>query len=218
MSLYLFLRRGRRASLGETQWPAPHAREPGAWLEAGIDAPPDSIQAYPPDELAWCLDEELWEVELEGDLHREGHALVAARGRLLSRVETWTPDVAAELVETCAFRVRDAAADALARAGLASEASDLAGCTSLDALERVGSDIAARSTDPAATVAGFATDAVLYARDATSPARAAGVAAYVAAHALAGGDRGVTSYEARFADERRWQAEWLSRRLGLSTR
>ena len=124
---------------------------------------------------------------------------------------------AAELAEACAFRVRDAGAEALARAGLALEANELAGCASLDALEHVGSAIAARSTDSAASLAGFAADAVLYARDATAPARAAGVATYVAAHALAGGDKTVACYDARFSDERRWQAEWLTRRLRLST-
>ena len=198
------------------QWPAPHDGAPGAWIEAGSDAPPDSIRAYPPEELLWCLDDELWEVELEGELRREGHTFVAVRGRLLSRVETWTPDVAAELVEAFAFRVRDAAVEALAESGLASEASDLAGCVSLDALERAGSATADRGSDAAARLAGFAADAARYAREATGPARAAGVAAYVAAHALAGGDKTVASYEARFADERRWQAEWLTRRLRLS--
>jgi hypothetical protein len=217
LRLYLFLRSGQKASLRETRWPAPEAGAPGAWIEAGADAPPDSIQAYPLGELPWYLDEELWEVELGGDLRREGHAFVAERGRLLNRVDAWTPEVAAELVEACAFRLRDACADALARAGLEPEANDLAECTSLDALERVGSAIAGRSADPASDLAGFTADAVVYARDATTPARAAGVASYVAAHALAGGDRSVASYAARFADERRWHAEWLSRRLGLNT-
>lgn len=217
MSLYLFLRPDRRASLSETQWPAPHEGAPGAWLETGSDAPPDSIRAYPPEELLSCLDDELWEVELEGDLRREGHAVLATRGRLLSRIETWTPQVAAQLVETCAFRVRDAGAEALAQAGLTPDASDLAGCTSLDDLERVGSATADRGSDAAARLAGFAADAALYAREAPDPVRAAAVAAYVAAHALAGGDKSMASYEARFADERRWQAAWLSRRLGLRT-
>jgi len=215
--LYVFLRAGRRASLSDFRWPAPEDGEPGGWVEVGGDAPQDLIRVSTVDELLWWLDDELWEVELEGDLRSEGHAFVAKRGRLLSRVEAWTPDVAAELAEACAFRVRDAGAEALARAGLAPEANELAGCASLDALEQVGSAIAARGTDSAASLAGFAADAVLYARDATAPARAAGVAAYVAAHALAGGDKTVASYDARFSDERRWQAEWLTRRLRLST-
>lgn len=217
MTLYVFLRSGQKASLRELHWPTPRDGSPGAWLEAGADAPPGTIQAYPPEELPWYLDDELWEVELEGDVRREGHGFVASRGRLLKRVDAWTPEVAAEFVDVCAFRLRDVCAEALARAGLESEANDLADCASLDALEQVGSSIAGRRTDPAADLAGFTADAVLYARDATTPARAAGVASYVAAHALAGGDRSVASYEARLADERRWQAGWLSRRLGLST-
>lgn len=196
-------------------WPAPND-ETGAWIEVGGDVPPKSIRAYPVEELLWWLDDELWEAELEGDVRNEGRAVVATRGRLLSRVESWTPQIATETVEVCAFRARDAAAEALDGVGRESEARELASSVSLEALEQVGTEIAERGSDAAARLAGFAADTALYAREAPDPVRAAGVAAYVAAHALAGGDKTVASYEAKFAHERRWQAEWLTRRLRLS--
>ena len=117
MGLYVFLRADRSASLDDAIWPAPDGDEPGDWLSDEDDVTAGSIRAYPPEELLWCLDDELWAAELEGDLRRQGHALVGARARLLKRVESWTPQVADELVEACAFRVRDAAAEALGGAG-----------------------------------------------------------------------------------------------------
>ena len=56
MSLYVFLRVGRRASLSEVVWPAPSGGEPGAWIEADGDVPPDAIRSYPVEELLWRLD------------------------------------------------------------------------------------------------------------------------------------------------------------------
>jgi len=61
----------------------------------------------------------------------------------------------------------------------------------------------------------YADDVVLYAEDAGRPAAAAAVAAYIAAHALAGGEKDATGYEAAFERERRWQVDWLKRRLQL---
>lgn len=86
----------------------------------------------------------------------------------------------------------------------------------LEALEQVGAAISQQDTGSARRLAGFASDTVLYARESPDPVRAAACAAYVAAHALAGGDKTVASYEADFADERRWHAEWLTRRLNTA--
>lgn len=61
----------------------------------------------------------------------------------------------------------------------------------------------------------FAEDVLVYADDAGRPAAAAGVAAYISAHALAGGDKTAPGYEAAFERERSWQVEWLKRRLQL---
>ena len=47
------------------------------------------------------------------------------------------------------------------------------------------------------------------------PARAAAVAARIAAHAHAGGNEGNQGYEAAYAEEREHQAGWLRARLGL---
>jgi hypothetical protein len=212
---YVFLRADGRTSLDDVLWPAPDNGEPGAWLDHESGVPAGSIRACPPEELVWWLDDELWAADLEGDLRREGHAVLGSRARLLSRVETWTSQAADELVEACALRVRDVAAAALNGAGRVHEARSLTACDSLATLDRVGAEIAERSSDTPARLAGFASDTALYSREAPDSVRGAAVAAYIAAHALAGGDKTVAGYEAKFADERRWQAEWLSKRLGL---
>jgi hypothetical protein len=67
----------------------------------------------------------------------------------------------------------------------------------------------------ATALADYADDVKLYAEDADRPATAAAVAAYIAAHALAGSNKGAPGYEAAFDRERRWQVEWLKRRLQL---
>jgi hypothetical protein len=61
----------------------------------------------------------------------------------------------------------------------------------------------------------YAADVVLYAGEAPRPAAAAGVAAYIAAHALAGADTSAPRYESAFTREREWQVEWLKQRLQL---
>jgi hypothetical protein len=61
----------------------------------------------------------------------------------------------------------------------------------------------------------YADDVRLYAADADRPAAAAAVAAYIAAHALAGGDKSAAGYDDGFERERRWQVEWLKRHLQL---
>jgi hypothetical protein len=66
-----------------------------------------------------------------------------------------------------------------------------------------------------AALDGYADDVVLYAKDAGRPAAAAAVAAYIAAHALAGGEKDAPGYKAGFERERRWQVAWLKRRLQL---
>jgi len=201
---YAFLGTGATSYLTGAVWPAP-----GEWLESA-----DRIRACSAEDLAWWLDDELWEVELEGDVRRVGRALTATRGRLVARLEGWSGDIAAELVEVCARRVRDRAVQALEEAGRTEDAAILDVAETAEQIETVGRRLAG-GRDGSSALAGLAADVVLYARDAEVPARAAGVAAYIAAFALAGGDKGAPGYQERFEEERAWQAAWLRERLFL---
>jgi len=211
--LYLGLRPGAVDRLTEFRWPVPTGGEPGAWVRAGTDAPADALRGYPLAEIAWGLDDELWQLELD-DASEAERAVHGTHGRLVRRIGAWDTSSATDLVEACAWRVRDAAVAELRDEERADEAEALAGVADLGALELLGNATAAGG-GAGSKLAGFAADVVLYARDAAGPAAGAAVAAYIAAHALAGGDKNVRAYAARFEAERGWQAEWLRRRLQL---
>jgi hypothetical protein len=170
---YGFLGEGAVAFLSGFRWPQPVDGEPGQWVRAGIEAPREVVRGVQVEQLPWWLDDELWELELDGGLIADGRAVVAERARLLRRIDPWTSEAAYELVSACELRVREEA------------------------------------------LADYANDVVLYAEDADRPAAAAAVAAYIAAHAVAGGDKDAPGYAAAFERERRWQVEWLKRRLQL---
>jgi hypothetical protein len=88
---YKFLRPGRIGPFTHAAWPAP-----GDWLDA--DAPAElcrsGIHALLPAALPRWMTEELWRVELEGAQDRGDGIVLAARGRLLSRVAGWRDDLA----------------------------------------------------------------------------------------------------------------------------
>lgn len=171
--LYGFLGEGAVAFLSGFRWPQPTEGSAGAWVRAGADAPRNVVRGIPAEQLPWWLDDELWELELDGPLVTEGRAIRGDRARLVQRVEAWDAGTAQELVAACERRLRDAKLEV------------------------------------------YADDVLLYADDAGRPAVAAGVATYIAAHALAGAELDAPGYEDRFESERRWQVEWLKQRLQL---
>jgi hypothetical protein len=81
-------------------------------------------------------------------------------------------------------------------------------------VERVEREAAADSRR-AAELEGYVADMRFYARDAGVAARAAGVVAKMSAVAVASGVEDRRVRDERVANERAWQAAWLSDRLGL---
>jgi hypothetical protein len=53
------------------------------------------------------LDDELWEIELGGEVIAAERKVVAARGRLTRRIEQWAPDAAFDFGRFCAGRTRE---------------------------------------------------------------------------------------------------------------
>jgi hypothetical protein len=89
---YKFLARGARAPITGRPWPRPGSSLPSAWMQARgpVQLCREGVHACRPGELAYWLHEELWRVELDGE-HLDGHdCIVAARGRLLERVDAWS--------------------------------------------------------------------------------------------------------------------------------
>jgi hypothetical protein len=121
MKALKFLRPGRVAPFTGATWPPP-----GAWLAAA--APPElcraGVHALLADVLAIWIAEELWRVELDGGQELAPGIVVAARGRLLDRVEGWNDQTAREFARACTAhigagatgRAAEYAADAIAAA------------------------------------------------------------------------------------------------------
>src|SRR5437763_16778572 len=103
MIAYKFLRAGRVGPFSSFTWP-----EPGLWVRAGGPTDPcrRGIHACRPRDLSWWLADELWEIELQGEVRVDTHKIAAAAGCLRARVEQWTPASAHEHGNACASRPR----------------------------------------------------------------------------------------------------------------
>jgi hypothetical protein len=200
---YKFLRAGRVGQFSGFRWP-----EPGVWVQAAEDLAPcrSGIHACRTSDLPWWLGEELWVVELRGELRREEHKVVAPAGCLRSRIDRWTAARAQEYADACAWRARDSAVLALARAGHADAADELARSDTLDRLLPVARRLAAETPDSRISLT-IAADGAFRAVTGAAP-----TAAYIAAHAALriGGPEA-------YAVERAWQARWLVERLELES-
>jgi hypothetical protein len=210
---YAFLAKGAVEPLSGFDWPTPEEGDQGSWLDEST-APREALRGYPVGDLPYWLDEELWRIDLDGAVAERVHVFLAKRARLRSRVERWSEPLAWELVGACARRVARAAAVALREEGRAEAAARLEGARDLGEVERAGL-AAAEHGSPAGRLAGYVADVCFYARDAGVAAHAAGVAAKMSAHALAGDARDAQRYDERLTQERAWQAAWLVDRLGL---
>ena len=201
MIAYKFLRAGRVGPFSNFPWP-----EPGVWVRASAATDPcrQGIHACRTRDLPWWLADELWEIELQGEVRIDAHKVAAAAGRLRSRVEQWTPANAQEYGNACAWRACGRAVQALTDLGHGQAADELARSTTLDELLLTARRLAEDIPDARIplTIAGDGAFRAL--------TEAAPTAAYIAAHAALrlGGPEG-------YAAERGWQAQWLSERLGL---
>jgi hypothetical protein len=115
VNAHKFLRAGSLAPFTGFRW------EPGRWVEAEEAVPCElGIHACRPADLPFWINDELWEIELGGDVVAAERKVVASHGRLVRRVEAWTRAAAQELGDASAARARalsDARPnDAMARA------------------------------------------------------------------------------------------------------
>ena len=102
MIAYKFLATGRVARFTGFRW------EPDVWVEAAEAARCEAgIHACRVGDLPIWLDNELWEIELAGDLVAGARKVVATRGRLTRPVERWTPALGREFGRFCLRRTRE---------------------------------------------------------------------------------------------------------------
>ena len=104
---YKCLRPGRIGPFSGFSWPV------GEWVDAGgAILCVQGVHACRTTDLPYWLTQELWEIELEGEVRRESRKLVADRGRLVQRVEAWDGASALSFGEDCSARARERAGQA----------------------------------------------------------------------------------------------------------
>jgi hypothetical protein len=103
------LRAGAIGPFGGFSWPTP-TDGAGAWVEAAADPCATGIHAFLPEQLPLWLQDELWEIELAGDIVQASGKLVAERGRLLRRIEAWNEQALDDFGRACLGRLLDLAA------------------------------------------------------------------------------------------------------------
>jgi len=120
-----FLGAGAVGPFSGVAWPAPApGADAGAWVEAGgvLSLCRSGVHACRPADLPLWICEELWRVELDGDVRSAVGKVVAPRGRLVERVSAWDSKAADELAGACAARA------AALGDGAEGYATDAAGC------------------------------------------------------------------------------------------
>lgn len=66
--------------------------------------PPGGVVAYRAAELPHWVADELWRVELDGDITERAHSLTARRGRVVERIGAWDAAAVGEFAEACLAR------------------------------------------------------------------------------------------------------------------
>jgi hypothetical protein len=103
MQAYKFLAAGSRGPFSGHAWTA------ADWTEAEGPLEPcwNGVHALSADALAPWLDEELWAIELDGEIVRADGLLVGRRGRLVERVEDWDGQAAGRFARACARHAQE---------------------------------------------------------------------------------------------------------------
>jgi hypothetical protein len=235
LNAYKFLGPGARGLYSGFRWPTPPNGRPGDWVEVAgrLEPGANGVHALRTRWLVDWIDDELWLVELAGDVEEGDDMLVARRGRLLERIPAWDEGAARELCDDCIRRARDIAADSLGRADLPRVAAALLDADGPDSLQELAAVEARNATGAAADALVFLADVVQVSRGgwfetyvdravARSRATPGGIAANVAfVVATAAGTAAADAAGRPDAFDDGWDAErgrqvaWLTERLGL---
>jgi hypothetical protein len=105
---YKVLRPDGTSAFTGFRWPRPNGG-PGDWVEARVDPCRSGIHACRLSDLPFWLGRALYEIELGGEILHQPSKLVAARGRLLRRVDAWDDELRAAYTRMCADRAHELA-------------------------------------------------------------------------------------------------------------
>jgi hypothetical protein len=235
VNAYKFLGRCARGLYSGFRWPAPRNGDPGPWVETmgALEPGTNGVHALRTRRLVDWIDDELWLVELDGEVEEVEDMLVARRGRLLRRVMAWDEGAMREFRESCIWRARDLAVESLQRAGRPGEAAVLEDTDALDSLQAVAVVEAASATDAVEDALVYLADVVQVSRGGwfetydghpgasgtvTPGAIAANIGFVVAMSAggvAADAARDPSAFDDGWDAERSRQLSWLTERLEL---
>lgn len=103
---------GNRSEFTGTRWPVPVGDRRGDWVVASgpLGLCTNGIHASTVDQLPQWLGDDIWEIELDGEVLRTEPALVAGRARLVRRIDEWDERARLAFCQDCARRAREIAA------------------------------------------------------------------------------------------------------------
>lgn len=220
MRAYKFLDQQHRAVFSGFRWPVPGpGEEAGAWVETGaVRLCREGIHGCRPSDLGFWLNEELWEIELDGEVVEADTKVVASRGRLRRRMGDWADRAARQFAEATVFRARDTAIAFCRNGSTAGSAAleALASCTEYGELEAraVAAHDSLSDGSEEQTSVGFVVDAARFLD--VHICHAPFISACAAGHAASAGTGRRVDWEAAVSAERRWQSAWITDRLALT--
>jgi hypothetical protein len=106
MIAYKFLKSGAVGLVSGFRWPAPNGDSPGDWVNAAspIRECDAGIHVCRAADLPYWMCDELWAIEIDGEIIEGTDLLIASRGRLLYRLQGWTRPGQKRFVEACRDR------------------------------------------------------------------------------------------------------------------
>lgn len=107
MRAYKFLTDGRSPFTGRA-WPRPDTTGGGAWMEADgqLGLCVNGIHACTASQAPFWLTDELWAVELDGEIVETDVAVLASRARLAEPVAAWNMETRVAFCTDCAMRAQ----------------------------------------------------------------------------------------------------------------
>jgi hypothetical protein len=108
MNAYKFLPEDGRGVFSRFAWPLPD-HGPGAWVESELATCRSGIHACRPVDLPYWIAPLLYEIELDGPVEEQALKIVAARGRLIRRVNGWDDVTRAGFSQMCIARANELA-------------------------------------------------------------------------------------------------------------
>lgn len=111
MKAYKFLAADGSGIFSGFAWPLPKGGA-GSWVTAEVELCRSGVHACRPGDLSYWVGSTLYEVELDGEIVEEGMKVIAPRGRLVRRIDSWNDATRDEYSHMCIVRAGELAAAA----------------------------------------------------------------------------------------------------------